>query len=102
MRAAGVLLFLKIFFAPFFNFFRTHRARRIHAIVEKIIVSALKTLVTLFGRLELGRSILVSSLAPEEKRFMKIFDELDKSRVELGVPLLNDVHGMDCRAFDER
>jgi hypothetical protein len=33
---------------------------------------------------------------------MKIFDELDKSRVELGVPLLNDVHGMDCRAFDER
>jgi hypothetical protein len=86
MRAAGVLLF-------------TSRAGI--GVVRKIIVSALKTLVTLFGRLELGRSILVSALAPVEKSFMKIFDELDKSRVELGVPLLNDVHGMDCRAFDK-
>jgi hypothetical protein len=86
MRAAGVLLF-------------TSRAGI--GVVRKIIVSALKTLVTLFGRLELGRSILVSALAPVEKSFMKIFDELDKSRVELGVPLLNDVHGMDRRTFDK-
>jgi hypothetical protein len=84
--AAGVLLF-------------TSRAGI--GIVRKVFIPALKTLVTLFGRFELGCSILISALTPVEKSFMKIFDELDKSRVELGVPLLNDVHGMDRRTFDK-
>ena len=71
-------------------------------IVGKLVVSALWTLVALFWRLELGRSILVGALAPVEISIVKIFDELENGRVEQWIPLLDDVHPMDRRAFGKR